>query len=509
MKLSHNNLDVVAWFIYIRSGQRGLIENGCFEASVFCKELIKSVLPLAFKNFRTNLSEQEKKFYDSLKADIYSDNFDFINMTLSSFIRKDHQKLDFSTLPEEVEIALKIFLNLKENACFPVGSLELNLFNEVNLKDFGVKKYFVDELLREYVGLDKSIYVAISGDGSPEIMSKLRRCLVKYTDSFTERELMVSNKGKRQWVRLQYAHESHWDERNMDHYMNHPYHGIRISGSSVGLIFFKKKNQYQNIRDLKEVVREELGFESFPHIHFPDTHREVRWMANASFNKNSYVWMNYALDEHPKNFTTLFPEYRLEMINREDPENFCLDTGIVMALHSIRDTADIDYISCGDTEKPIVNSRMESHNSQYEGYQKTPRDIIEDPNSHFFYKDIKFCSLNEIKELKKYRSELSKGSHNSKKDLKDIKLIEEYLKQNLNIQVIEKKETISKSKDTKNLVSVRKYLLDISAFFKRNIYELLKKIMPSFLRRNLRKIYISYLLRKKVKVFRKVPYILG
>ena len=514
MKINHNNLDVVAWYIYIRSGQISLLENSKFKASYFSRELIKAMTPFMIKNLvvTKDIDKTKMNFYNDLSSNLMKDNFDSIDKTLSNFFRsKDHESLNFKILPQEIEQAIKMFLNFEENAMFSLEPLSLSLSNEKNLNNFGLQRCFINELLREYIHIDKSIFVAICGDGSKKIMKKLSTCLERYGENIFEKEVHVSNQGKRQWVRLQYAHESHWDERNMDHYMNHPYHGVRISGSSVGLIFFKKKDPSQNIRDLKELVRKDLGLKSFPHVHFPDIHKEVTWMANASFNENSSNWMNYALEEFPKNFTKLFPEYRIEILNRDDSHNFCLDTGIVMALHGIRDTSDIDYISCGDTEKPIVNSRMESHDSQYNGYHKTPQDVIEDPNSHFFYKNIKFCTLDEIKGLKKFRSEFHKGSYNSHKDLRDIELIEKYLEENLYLVFKYKPKVQSNDKKKKNQANsiLKSNSYNYLSFFKQGSYSVLKKIIPFFLRRILRDMYVAYLMRKKTKINRKIPYILG
>ena len=69
---------------------------------------------------------------------------------------------------------------------------------------------------------------------------RIKTEITRYSEIFFERRIHVDQNGKKQWVRLQYAHESHWDERNIDHYMNHPFHGKRIPGSSIGLVFFKK-----------------------------------------------------------------------------------------------------------------------------------------------------------------------------------------------------------------------------------------------------------------------------
>ena len=401
-----------------------------------------------------------------------------------------------------------MFLNKEENGDFYTNQPELNFCNQGDLKNFGLEEIYLNELIREYIKLDESIYVAISGDGSSQVMSNIKDQLYKYADVSYQTEIQVTERGKRQWVRLQYAHESHWDERNMSTYMSHPYHGVRISGNSVGLIFFKKKDFNHNIRDLKELVRNDLG-QDFPHVHFPDTHKEVTWMANASFNKNSISWMNQALDEYPKGFKVLMPEYKSEISNREDHDKFSLDSGMVLALYGIRDTSDIDYIYCGDTEKPIVNARMESHNTQYEGYKDT-QEIIESPSSHFFYKDIKFCTLQEVKGLKECRSKLNPKSPHSLKDRKDIKLIDKYLLgiQNQDSKVYSRVTEVSNYK--KEIQKQKKLNFNfISSLTGTNFYLFLKFITPAFVRRFIRNFYISYLMKEKKKLTPRIPNILG
>ena len=41
----------------------------------------------------------------------------------------------------------------------------------------------------------------------------------------------------------------------------------------------------------------------YPHVHFPDTHLEVKLVAKAILNENSIEWMNIANDDYPKSFS--------------------------------------------------------------------------------------------------------------------------------------------------------------------------------------------------------------
>ena len=191
MKINHNNLDVVAWYIYIRSGQISLLENSKFKASYFSRELIKAMTPFMIKNLvvTKDIDKTKMNFYNDLSSNLMKDNFDSIDKTLSNFFRsKDHESLNFKILPQEIEQAIKMFLNFEENAMFSLEPLSLSLSNEKNLNNFGLQRCFINELLREYIHIDKSIFVAICGDGSKKIMKKLSTCLERYGENIFEKE---------------------------------------------------------------------------------------------------------------------------------------------------------------------------------------------------------------------------------------------------------------------------------------------------------------------------------
>jgi hypothetical protein len=266
---------------------------------------------------------------------------------------------------------------------------------------------------------------------------------------------------------------------------------------------------------LKEEVRNTLTTNTvfnvkgiFPHVHFCDTNLEVRWVANTVLNRNSIEWINNACDMYSKNFSVVFQEYKKEMALRKDSKYFCLDTGAVMSLHGLRDTNDVDFISIGDTEKPIVNERLESHNSQYEGYGLTIREIIENPKYHFYYKNIKSSTLSVVQSFKNYRSTISPGSLNSKKDIKDANMIEAYIKNSTESTAINEYDNSTKFALNEKLYKEAKLFTKVH-FLKHDIMiltvKILKPITPNILYKILRKIY--HILRRIIKSASKRKYI--
>lgn len=524
--LSHNKLDTTAWYLYIRSGLLAKKNNNTFLPSNWAREVIKAITNVFLSDISDLYKINDKKLNFYKEVDSFFTSEDYLNFDEKFDIYTKSidsgSPFPFKSVPIELDIAKALYL--KSNITISEGWEEKDFLPKLGENDLlrnGVSQIIVDELIREHICLDGSIYAAVSGDGNSDIMQEISLKLGRFAEVICMKTMFVTEAGKRQWVRLQYAHESHWDERNMPAYMNRSGLGPKIPGSSVGVIFFQKKNKDQNIRDLKEKVRDSLSLlgraiEIFPHVHIADTHLEAKWVANAILNLNSRQWMNGACNNYPKKFSILIREYRKEMSLRSDASNFCLDTGGVMALHGVRDTDDIDYISVGNSEKPIVNDRIEKHNSQYEEYSKSVKEIIENPRYHFYYKNIKSSTISEVLSFKKYRERIFKLSPSAKKDSKDILLIEKYLSNQTKLQKPNNKDKIKykkkENKALKPIVVLRKISLNLFSFtiFAMETFKfLLKKILPFKIRLNLGKIKKSLMQKRKLRLRERILNTLG
>ena len=205
------------------------------------------------------------------------------------------------------------------------------------------------------------------------------------------------------------------------------------------------------------------------------------------------------------------------MLLRKDNTNFCLDTGAVMAFYGVRDTNDIDFISIGNSEKAIVNERLESHNSQYHEYSIAVREIIENPKSHFHYKHITSSTLCTVKSFKKYRSEISPGSINSIKDLTDVKKIEEFLKNNTKSTLINDYDTSAQFPLNDRLYKEAKLFTKLHFFKHDFLFVLVKTVQictPRIMHKYLKNIFYKFLrviaqITKKKKVITRIQNTLG
>jgi hypothetical protein len=509
--------------MYLRSGILAKVNGKPFLASKWARDVIEQIINtiLSDISISSKSSDEKLNFYKKLKENIETNNCESFESKINTHIVSIDAGTPspFKYIPIELKIAIGIYFNNVSTEW--EDQFQITKCGENELLRSKTSQVIIGELLREYICLDDSVYAAVSGDGDPVIIRDICSELSKFSIIVCQRTASVTEAGKRQWVRLQYAHESHWDEKRMHIYMNHPNHGVRIPGSNVGAIFFRKKEKDQNVRDIKEMVRKLLNSyprsgDPYPHVHVTDTHLEAKWVANAMLNQNSIDWMNRACDNYPKKFSILFSEYRKEMSLRNDESNFCLDTGGVMALHGIRDTGDIDYISIGDSEKPIVNDRIEKHNSQYKGYSKSVRELIENPHYHFYYKNIKSSTIKEVLSFKSFRAQVFKSSPSAKKDRDDIFMIGKYLNIFSKSQIPNKKENsnvLKKREDGLKLnLFIRKASLVLSLFplfATRTIIFLAKKTLPSKIIQKIKQKRNSLRQKWKLRLRKRIPNTLG
>ena len=138
-----------------------------------------------------------------------------------------------------------------------------------------------------------------------------------------------------------------------------------------------------------------------------------------------------------------------------------------MGIFGIRDCSDLDFLSLSDKQDLIEQEGIEKHDSELQYYNINKDSMIYDPRNYFVYNDLKFITLQVLKEMKKNRNE--------EKDKTDLKLIELYLKNNKLSWDIDISKTINNIKRKKRLLkqNIKKGLIYISK--KIGVYDILKK----------------------------------
>ncbi|MFA6527018.1 MAG: hypothetical protein WCT20_01190 [Candidatus Babeliales bacterium] len=190
----------------------------------------------------------------------------------------------------------------------------------------------------------------------------------------------------------------------------------------VKVILFECENQ-EVARLCKTAVRELFDYGPYP-IHINDTHLETMTLARAVFNENSIDFLNRAHHKKFANFDHHLDYYNnFLQKNKYDSECFCIDGSTIMAVHGLRDCDDVDFLHYGYDFLPKQLQKhpiIHSHNLDTIKHHPHGRDeIIFDPANYFYYKNLKFATLQELKATKEKRK--------LKKDFVDVRLIERCL----------------------------------------------------------------------------------
>lgn len=201
--------------------------------------------------------------------------------------------------------------------------------------------------------------------------------------------------------------------------------GFSPGGKSERCI--NKNNKEQNVKiylfymrdldkliELKEKCRNiyKIGKHS---LHISDFTKDTFRIASSLLNENSIHYLNNGTNDISENTKKLLINYFNKLDeNKENEENFCLTSSLIMEMYNLRKAKDIDYL-----QKDNINLNLKDtgiHDGIWEKYYGIHKDeIIYNPNNHFYFNGYKFATLEIIKNMKINRNEI--------KDKNDLELI--------------------------------------------------------------------------------------
>lgn len=161
--------------------------------------------------------------------------------------------------------------------------------------------------------------------------------------------------------------------------------------------------------------------------HVNDEHYETIELSRIFFNKNSIFAINNCnISYKCDSFNEKYNRYVKFISSNKwgNIENFCLNNSSILSQFGLRQSRDIDYLHNTKfvIEKQIPEPEISSHNYVINSVNKNINinDLVYNPNNYFWFKNIKFCTLEKLLEFKKQQK--------TKKAENDIKLCESILK---------------------------------------------------------------------------------
>lgn len=296
-------------------------------------------------------------------------------------------------------------------------------FDAYSLASKGLKERYLDTMALHYCLLKPNVHIALifpsAGDSK---LNEVRSYFSKYGDIVYEKKFKLSKNGPFNLIKLLYE-DDHWIGD-----WNTKFAGIRKKMSSC---FPKNSENYSihaflvemdNIKSMdecKEKIRSLylLGKHS---IHATDTHEQAILLAQSIYSANSIHFLEHAEPNQLKRFDELLPKYKKWLTEAAvDMNCFCVDSSSVLSAYGIRDCSDLDYLHHGYHNIKSAEPLIQGHNSYANHYAVKKDEIIFNPAYHFYYKGLKFASLETVKIMKEKRNE--------RKDRLDVALITEFL----------------------------------------------------------------------------------
>ena len=187
--------------------------------------------------------------------------------------------------------------------------------------------------------------------------------------------------------------------------------------SSIKIRFYLIDTTEKNLLKIKEKIRSITGLSNLA-AHSSDNQQETLSISRLLLNKNSLHHLNFAnLTKYKKSFKRLLAFKKLIIDSKIDLNSILIDSSSVLAAYGLREANDLDFISLEGNELIENQNDFDLHNDQYNltNFSYTLSQLIKEPQNHFYFFDVKFMSLQTLKEFKSIRGE--------KKDIDDVKLI--------------------------------------------------------------------------------------
>ncbi|MEX0940415.1 MAG: hypothetical protein WDZ41_03575 [Candidatus Babeliales bacterium] len=290
--------------------------------------------------------------------------------------------------------------------------------NKKDLVLSGLKTEYLDAMALEYTRLKQDTFIVSIFPAARGKLDRVRAILNQFSTIVYEKDIQFFNNGPQNFIHLLYETEN-WVGSWQNNFagVKGKTNGCFPENKGLVHIFLIEANNLEILRQAKEQIRSlfKIGNDS---IHINDTYDETLKLAEAVFNENSIHWLNHAKIKYCKNFERYINEFK-QWLKQEniDKECFCIDTSAVLSAYGLRDCRDLDFLHHNFDAKVsnLNNKYLGSHNTElkYHTYEKDQ--IIFNPRYYFYYKGVKFASLNVIKLLKTNRNE--------EKDRHDINLI--------------------------------------------------------------------------------------
>ena len=307
-----------------------------------------------------------------------------------------------------IAIALNLDLPTVELNCRPhnIGYKELSFG--------GLDSNQLDYIVLQYCLLKPNTRLVFIWPSAIGCMSQLENILEKYCQIIYRKEIVFSENGQKNIIRLAYSKED-WLGSYEDGFIGAK-NKARWCFDQPGPAVIYVVESTGDLFAMKNEVRSLFGIGKHS-IHINDTHQETVELSKYLLNANGVTFINNHTPEKFTWFSTLFEHYKQWLITSGlDCEDFCIEGSAVMSAFGIREARDLDFVARKGINVSAGYKEIDCNKAAPLEYRCTLDELIYNPDNYFYIDGYKAVSITRLMEKKKARAE--------EKDLVDVSLIE-------------------------------------------------------------------------------------
>ena len=291
-------------------------------------------------------------------------------------------------------------------------SVHNEVFNYVFFRDRKMNPDIMDYGALEYVKLNPNTFIVnLHAATSTKHDEQVVDILNKYGWIYYQKDIQMNLNGYVNLVKLSYGsfwEREQWIGDETDGFAGALNHAKMSFGKSPMRIFVFVCDDLQKVLKAKAEIRAlfDIGNNS---VHINDTHEEAIWLAETYFNKNSLYFIKHKSYKYrDKRFDANIEYLRQKIQESHTPmDSVCCVGSTPMNAYGLRKSSDLDYLSIDD-HFFIEDEIISPHDDQLRYYKCSKEDIVNNPQSYFYYHGVKICTLNISAKLKFNRHEFPK-----------------------------------------------------------------------------------------------------
>lgn len=246
----------------------------------------------------------------------------------------------------------------------------------------------------------------------PELDEQIEGIIRKYANIHFKENVQLSRRGLVNCKKISYSKQGDWIGGFKDGFFGLRKHAKKSIRGRRGptRVYVITADNISKMVALKAEIRELIGKGTWP-CHITDSQEEALTLARIYFNNNALLVCNGRRHTYDSaSFDVRVDELKQRLENAGLPLDGIIGVGSTpLAIADIRRAKDFDYLAIDERYDAVLHDDIYSpHDSQLRRYPYSKKELIENCEHYFYYRGVKFISLDILAQMKRRRHEWPK-----------------------------------------------------------------------------------------------------